>query len=156
MDLTAIRIALASQVQEYTGLATFPQLMDRINPPVAFVIPHSRPQNPGRSLNTGSMFVVFDETMASDGMSGAVTVNLEILVLLSEAAGIEREQRALDAYLGIGPSEGQSIPQAINADPTLGGLVEHCRAVGISSYGRVASGGIEYFGSHTSIEVLCF
>lgn len=156
MDLTSIRVALASQVQEYTGLATFPQLMDRVNPPVAFVLPHSTPRAVGRSMTTRDMFVVFDETMASDGMSGAVTVNLEILVLLSEAAGIEREQRALDSFLGVGPSEGQSIIQAINADPTLGGLVEHCRVVGISSYGRVAASSLEFFGGRASVEVSCF
>jgi hypothetical protein len=156
VDLTAIRTALAAQVQAITGLATFPQLMDRINPPTAYVLPHSTPRPISRSTTTHDMFVVFDETMSADGASGAVTVNLEILVLLSEASGIEREQRALDAYLGVGPSESQSIPQAISADPTLGGLVEHCRVVGISSYGRVQANAQEYFGGRASIEIMCF
>jgi hypothetical protein len=153
VDLTAIRTALAAQIQAYTGLATFPQVMDRVNPPVAFVLPHSEPRVSGRSLTTSTMFVVFDATMAAAGESGAVTVHLEIMVLLSEASGIEREQRALDAYLGAGPDQAQSIPQAIAADPTLGGLVEWCRAVGISSYGRIAASGLEYFGGRVSVEV---
>jgi hypothetical protein len=107
-------------------------------------------------MSTREMFVVFDETMSSPGQSGAVTVNLEILVLHSEASGIEREQRALDAYIGVGPSESQSIPQAISADTTLGGLVEWCRAVGIASYGRVSANNMEFFGSRVAVEVGCF
>jgi hypothetical protein len=156
VDLTAIRTALAAQVQAITGLATFPQLMDRINPPAAYVMPHSTPRATGRSMTTREMFVVFDETMSAPGASGAVTVNLEILVLLSEASGIEREQRAADAYLGVGPDQSQSIPQAISFDPTLDGTVEWCYAVGISSYGRVAASGLEYFGGRVSVEAGTF
>jgi hypothetical protein len=156
VDLTAIRTSLAAQVQAYTGLSTFPQVMDRVNPPVAFVLPHSEPRVAGRSLTTSTMFAVFDETLSAEGSSGAVTLNLEIMILLSEASGIEREQRAADAYLGVGPDQSQSIPQAINADPTLGGLVEHCRAVGISSYGRIQSSGQEFFGGRIAVEILCF
>jgi hypothetical protein len=103
-------------------------------------------------MSTREMFIVFGETMNGE-MIGSVTVNLDIMVLLSEAAGIEREQRALDAYLGIGPAESQSIPQAIMADTTLGGLVEWCMPIGVSSYGRIAASGIEYFGGRLATEV---
>jgi hypothetical protein len=104
-------------------------------------------------MSTREMFIVYDETMSSPGSSGAVTFSLEILVLHSDASGIEREQRAVDAFLGVGPSESQSIPQAISADPSLGGAVEWCRAVGIASYGRVSANNMEYFGGRVAVEV---
>jgi hypothetical protein len=38
----------------------------------------------------------------------------------------------------------------------LGGLVEWCYAVGISSYGRIQASGIEYFGGRAAVEAGCF
>ena len=81
-------------------------------------------------------------------MDGAITVNLVVLLLISDAAPLEKTQRALDIYLGVDtdPSVGSSVPEAIEQDNRLGGLIHYIQATQADNYGRVDYGGVTYFG----------
>jgi hypothetical protein len=135
MDLTAIRTGLAGQLTTQTGIRTEAQARDQISPPMAVIIPREP-------------VIVFAATM-----DHAMTVNLQVVLALSDAAPVEKTQRALDAYLGFGPGESQSLAGAIEADETLSGLVHWCIPVSISSYGRITYAGQEYFGARVNVEI---
>ncbi len=135
-DLIAVRAALASQITVQTGLRTLPEARDSIQPPVAVILP-------------GQPYVTYGATM-----DGAFTVNLRVLIVISDAAPDEKVQRALDAYLGIGSgTTASSIPDAIMADPTLGGIVHFAEPIAISTYGRISYAGIGYFGSRLDVQI---
>ena len=54
-------------------------------------------------------------------------------------------------FLGIG-GEPDSIPAAIAADPTLGGLVQWCVPVSVSSYGLVQWAGVGHMGARLQVQ----
>lgn len=135
-DLTTIRNALAAQITAQAGgLRVLAQARDQISPPIAVIIPR--------------------EPLATygDTMDGTLTLNLQVVLLLSDAAPSEKTQRALDAYLGIGSGEGQSIAGAIMKDNSLGGAVHWCIPVSVSSYGRVTYADVVYFGARINVQV---
>jgi hypothetical protein len=131
MDLTAVRNKLADSITLYTGLRADGQARDSVSPPCAVIIP-------------GQPFINYGDTM-----DGAVTVNLLVLLLISDSAPLEKTQRALDAYLGVdtSPDVGSSVPEAIEEDNRLGGLIHYIQAVTADNYGRVDYGGVTYFGA---------
>lgn len=133
-DLSQIRTALANQINAGTGLRVLPEAKDQVSPPVAVIIP-------------GQPLVVYGATM-----DGAFTVNLRVLIVISDAAPDEKVQRALDAYLGIGGVAG-SVAGAIQQDPTLGGAVHFAEAVSAGNYGRILYGGIDYFGARVEVQI---
>lgn len=134
-DIAAIRTALASRITA-TGLRALAEARDQVSPPVAIILP-------------GQPFVVYGATL-----DGALTVNLRVLMLISDAAPEEKVQRALDAYLGIGRGvSASSIPAAIMADPTLGGAVHFCEPLQISQYSRVEYNGIIYLGARLEVSI---
>ena len=112
------------------------QARDSISPPVAIILP-SNPLVPA-----------YGQTM-----DGALTISLNILVIISDAATSERTQRALDTYLGIGAGETESIPAAIMADPSLGGTVHYCEPMSAGSYGRISYAGETYFGARITCSI---
>lgn len=134
-DLTAIRNALAAQLTAQTGVRTEAQARDQVSPPMAVIIPREP-------------VIVFGNTM-----DGTLAVNLQVVLILSDAAPAEKTQRALDAYLGLGTGEGQSVAGAIMADNSLGGTVQWCVPVSISSYGRISYAGQDYFGARVNVEI---
>lgn len=131
MDLVAVRNALAASITKYTGLRADGQARDAVSPPVAVIIP-------------GQPFMNYADTM-----DGAITANLVVLLLISDAAPLEKTQRALDAYLGVdqNPAVALSVPEAIEEDNTLGGLIHYIQAVTADNYGRVEYNGVTYFGA---------
>lgn len=135
-SLSAIRTALANQIGTLTGLRTLPEAKDQISPPVAVILP-------------GQPVVTYGQTM-----DGAFIVNLRILIAISDAPPDEKVQRALDAYLGIGANAGtSSIPAAIMADPTLGGVVHFAEPLTAGNYGQISYNGITYFGSRIEVSI---
>jgi hypothetical protein len=132
-DLTAIRNALAAQITDATGLRCDGQARDQVSPPCSVILP-------------GSPYVTFGATM-----DGAFNFNLVILVIISDAAPVEKTQRALDVYLGIGEGEGESIPAAVMSDTTLAGTVHFIEPMTISTYGRIEYSGITLFGARLSL-----
>jgi len=135
MDPNAIASALANTVAEGTGLRTSAQVKDTVNVPIAFVLP-------------GNPFITYADTM-----DGAVKMSWAVVLLLSDAPPTDKVQRALNAYLGIGPGEGNSIPEALAANPTLGGVVEWCVPLAITSFNRVEWNSVIFFGGRLNVSV---
>lgn len=136
-DLVAIRNALAASITKFTGLRTDGQARDQITPPCAVVLP-------------GNPLINYASTM-----DGALDINLAVLLIISDAAPVDATQRALDTYLGVdqNPMIGSSIPEAIEEDNTLGGLVHYIQAVNAGSYGRLEYSGVTYFGARISVVI---
>lgn len=135
-DPNVIAAALAAQVTEFAGLRSLAQARDSVNPPCAVVLPGASP------------FLSYGDTM-----DGALSMRMQILVLITDAAPLEMSQRALNAYLGIGENQDQSIPNAIQMDPTLGGTVHWCVPLTADSYGRIDYAGVIYFGARINCSV---
>lgn len=133
-DLVTITSALAAQITKITGLRALGQATDSINPPCAVILP-------------GQPFLSYGATM-----DGALTVNLMVLVIVSDAAPVEKTQRALDAYLGMGEDQASSIPAAVMEDPTLGGTVHYCEPNTATNYGRIDYAGVTYFGARINLQ----
>lgn len=131
MDLVAVRNALAASITKYTGLRTDGQARDSVSPPCSVIIP-------------GQPFINYADTM-----DGCVTVNLVVLIIISDAAPVEKTQRALDVMLGVDkdPAVGLSVPEAIEEDQHLGGLIHYIQAVSADNYGRIEYNGVTYFGA---------
>lgn len=135
-SLSDIRNALGARIAAGTGLRVLPEARDQISPPVAVIVP-------------GQPVVTYGATM-----DGAFTVNLRVLIAISDAAPDEKVQRALDAYLGIGSNSGTgSIAGAIQADPTLGGVVHFAEAVMAGNYGRISYNDVTYFGARIEVQI---
>lgn len=136
-DLVAIRNALASSITRFTGLRTDGQARDQVTPPCAVIIP-------------GNPLINYADTM-----DGTVTINLQVILIISDAAPVDATQRALDTYLGVdqNPVIGSSVPEAIEEDNTLGGLVHYIQAVSAGSYGRIEYASVTYFGARISVVV---
>lgn len=135
-SLSDIRTALGARIAAGTGLRVLPEARDVISPPVAVILP-------------GQPVVNYGATM-----DGAFTVNLRVLIAISDAAPDEKVQRALDAYLGIGVNAGvSSIAGAIQQDPTLGGVVHFAEAVSAGNYGRISYNDVTYFGARVDVQV---
>jgi hypothetical protein len=135
-DVSAVRTALASQIATVTGMRTLPEAKDQISPPVAIVLP-------------GTPFVQYGLTL-----DGAFTVNLRVLLVISDAGPNEKVQRALDAYLGSGAGvTASSIQNAIRTDPTLGGVVHFAEVMTVSGYNRIEYAGIDYFGARVEVQI---
>jgi hypothetical protein len=136
-DIVAIQNALAAQITAHTGLAAAGQAPDQITPPMAIIIP-------------GNPLAHYGETF-----DGTLTLNLRVVVVLSDAAPSPEVQAALNTYLGIGSGQGQSIAGAIQADPTLGGVTPSGTVpISAGQYGRVEWGGQTYFGARIDVQVL--
>ncbi len=136
-SLSDIRQALATRITAGTGLRALPEARDQISPPVAVILP-------------GQPVVVYGATM-----DGTFTVNLRVLIAISDAPPNEKVQRALDAYLGIGASaaSGSSIAGAIMADPTLGGVVHFCEPISAGNYGRISYADVTFFGARLDCQI---
>jgi hypothetical protein len=135
-SLSDIRAALGARIAAGTGLRVLPEARDQISPPVAVILP-------------GQPLVIYGNTM-----DGTFTVNLRVLIAISDAAPDEKVQRALDAYLGIGANAGpSSIVGAIQQDPSLGGVVHFAEAISAGNYGRISYGDVTYFGARIDVQI---
>src|SRR5215472_11063580 len=134
-DVTAIRNAIAAAITAGTGLRADGQAKDQVVPPVAVVLP----ANP---------FINYSATMDN-------TLNLSFVVLLiiSDAAPVEKTQRALDTYLGVGSGQAASVADAIEADYNLAGTAHFVSVDSAGAYGRVDYAGQTYFGARLSLTV---
>jgi len=144
-NLVAIRNAIAANITAFTGLRADGQARDSITPPCAVVLP-------------GNPYITYGVTMDGPVMGGpvignAVNLSLGVLVIISDSAPVDSTQRALDAYLGVGEDAdaAASVPNAIEADPTLGGLIDFIQAQTVTQYGRLDYGGVTYFGARINV-----
>ena len=134
-----IRAALAAQITaNVTATATVPALRGLLdpstiaNPPVAVVLP---------PLGT-----YIDYTVALE--HGVNELNLRVVILVSRAS--ERvAMPLLDDYLA--PAGASSVPAAILADPTLGGVTDYCIPQVANGPADFNWAGIDYL----SAEIVC-
>lgn len=143
-DLAAIRNAIAANIAAATGLRADGLAHDTVTVPCAVVLP-------------GSPYITYGVTMDGPVMGGpvmgnAVNISLSVLVLVSDGAPADQTQQVLDAYLGVGQHAdvAVSVPDAIEADGTLAGLVDFIQAQTVTQYGRIEYGGITYFGARVN------
>jgi len=135
--LTQIRSALANQIAtQITGLRASEEVPAAINPPMAVVGP-----------NAGT-FAEYEVTM---GPNQAV-VNWSIRVYLILSYGnVVSSQKKLDAYLS--PTGSQSLVQAVNHDPSLGGVADFAVVARAQRYGLVSYNGVDYLGAEVMVDV---
>jgi len=130
-DVKAIRVALATRLSA-TGLTVHATAPGQVNPPTAVIIP-----------NRPAILYV-------QGLGGETTVNL-LAVVLTSAADDASGQDLIDDY--VSSSGVRSINAAVQADPTLGGVVESASVLQVSTYGLVDWAGLQYMGASFAVEI---
>jgi len=128
-----IREALAAQINDaIPGLRALTDPGSIANPPVAVVLP--------------AQGAYIDYTVAFE--SRVYEINVRVILLVSRAS--ERTGVALlDGWLA--PAGSGSVPQAILADPTLGGVTDYCIPQEAIFAGDINWAGVDYFGA----EIIC-
>lgn len=147
-DISAVRNALASQIQALTGLACVPRMPDQINPPMAAILPGSPYAKYGITLGDHIA------TRLPHAIPVVTELNLSVCIFVTRASSLERAQQTVDQYLGFEPSAGvTSIPDALAQDPTLGGVVEFCEPTTVNAYGDIEIAGQTYFQGRLAVIV---
>jgi hypothetical protein len=147
LSISVVRAALATQVGNlaFPALRSLPKAEDQINPPVGIVMPARQYGKYGITLQGATGFL----GVPSLGNTLSPTeISLDYFILLSKASTLERIEENLDLWIGF-ESDGTavSVPAAIEADPTLGGVVEWCHPMTVDAPGPVEWEGIQFFGT---------
>ena len=125
--LTAVRAALATQLSnQIDGLRASANRPAQINVPAAVVLPAQ------------GTVMAYKQTF-----DGAADVYLRIIVIVSEADS-SLGQDLMDPYLSAGGS--QSIYAAVQADPSLGQVVDYADVIEATGYGPISWNGVDYLG----------
>lgn len=130
-SISAIRDALAAQLQTITDLHAYDTIPGTIQTPAAIV----EPDEP---------FIQFDSTMGRGSDDLAFTV-----LVLAQEGTIRTAQDDLDGYLATAGA--RSVKAAVDGD--LGGVVSFARVVSAGGYGQYEFNGISYAGVRFKIEV---
>ena len=129
--LSEIRSALAGSLSSIQGLRTSAHVPDQPNPPIAVVVPEQ---------------IEYD---ASTFGSHRYTFRLMLIVGRVD----ERNAQArLDGYLATDGAA--SVKSAVEADRTLGGLVQVVRVLSADSYRTVPVGDVTYLTAEMVVEVI--
>ena len=130
MSIALIRAGLGKNLATIRGLRVAETIPDQVNPPIAVV-----------SLTT----VSYDGAL----QGGLTTYTFMVTVIVGRIS--ERTaQRTLDAY--ISPGVG-SIKTAIESERSLGGSAFDCRVEGLTSYGSVTIGDVNYLAADFTVTV---
>jgi hypothetical protein len=129
---TQVRVALATRIAAGTGIRAHHSFRD-VTPPAAVVMPIQ-----GAFMTYG---VTFD---------GQVNWHLNVILLVSSGDD-KAGQDAMDAILSTTGSK--SVTAAIQADPTLGGVVSSTVPVEATGYGLMNVNGVEYLGCSFTVEI---
>jgi hypothetical protein len=130
MNLTSVRAGITEALQNINNLRIYEWIPSQVSPPAAVI-----------SLGTGQYDADLDEGMI---------VTYGVLVMLTRADD-QKGQARLDEFLGQG---NDSVYQAIDTNPTLGGSCDSCRVTSWNNPGTFNIGGIEYLGVEINLEVL--
>lgn len=131
-SLTQIREAVADALAAIPDLNTYPVVPDAAATPAAYVEPSTEP------------FWEYDQDF-----DGSEDFHLLVTVLTSRVDA-NAGQEAVDAYVSrTGP---ESVKAAVEADPTLGGLVSDCHVTAARDYGILTLQGIDYYGCRFSLD----
>ncbi|WET79238.1 hypothetical protein P3102_35305 [Amycolatopsis sp. QT-25] len=132
MDISAVKTAAAAAVGTIGGLRCFPFVPDAISPPAWFV---------------AEVEVEYDTTFGR----GMDTVYLTCRLLVSHATD-RTGQEQLDGYLrGAGPL---SVKQALEADPSLGGVCDAVRVQRCSGYGLYEHNATQFYGAEWRVLII--
>jgi hypothetical protein len=132
--LTQVRQAIATALGTIAGLEAHAFRPGSITPPAAIVYPA-----PGQFL---------DYQVTMDAESDLRLVILVIVEWGEEQSAAEQ----LDAF--IADSGASSINGTIDANQTLGGIVDGCDVIAAQDYGTYTIGGVEYLGVEFPLQVL--
>lgn len=136
-SLRAIRLGLKTQLETVSGLRAYDVWPTTINPPVAIVRPVSG--------------------IYSESFGGMAMYQFEIMLLL-QLGDMTVAQEQLDTY--IATDGATSIPSAVEADPTLGGVADSTSVTGWRDVGTMRVGadengqGPEFMGVRFEVECL--
>jgi hypothetical protein len=128
-DLASVRAGLAAALAGIDGLRVYAQPPGTVNPPAAVILRRST-----------SFDVAFGDV---DGYTFAVSV-------LVSYGTPEAAQVALDALTSGGAG---SVRVALEADPTLGGIVDYVRAVSVGPDQITEVAGVQYLSADVTVEV---
>lgn len=87
-----------------------------------------------------------------DTFDGTTTWHFDVWVLVGVGPGFPGGQKWLNRYLA--PAGPDSIKEAFDRDPSLGGVVASARATGGGQYGQVETAGYKALAASIRIEVL--
>lgn len=116
-DVGAQRAGLATRLATVTGLRVATTVPDDVIPPMAVLAP-------------ADPFIDYDLAMGK----GLAEAHWRIIVAVSKTAGAAA-QDLLDDYLSAGTGQTLSIIDALEADKTLGGAVQHLHVEAPRAYG---------------------
>jgi hypothetical protein len=131
--LTQVRQALAATITAQTGLRATASQQAQLSPPQAVVLPV-----------TGT-FVTYSESM-----DGACDMSLRALVVVSRLDSSDGMD-VMDAYLATTGSK--SLYAGVQADRTLGGVVDWAIVREATGYGAVNHGGLDYLGCSVIVDI---
>ncbi len=128
--LSAVRDALKARLANISGLRVYDTWPDTVNPP-CIIVKALRGDAHTTFSGRGSFF--FD------------------LLLVVQIANLERAQDAIDAYLDY--SGASSVIATLEADATLGSVVEGLLVNGWEDYDAIEIGDIQYMSARLPVEV---
>lgn len=135
--LGAARAAVADQLAaELPGVTVYGTIPGTVTVPAVIVAPA-----------TGQL-ADYEQAVSSDLALWSVR-----LVLLAGMVNLETAQNAMDDMLST--TAATSVPAAIRADPTLGGMAEYAEVRTASRYGQMSWNGIQYLGAELAMVVSC-
>ena|SRR5690606_22136556 len=146
-SLGKIRAALAERLAAIDGLRVSAHVASSISPPAAAILPGL-----GAETSTSRPAIEYDKAFRGGSHKLHFLVKLAV-----SAADDESAQEALDAYLD---SEGAlSIKAAVEAglapiEESGEILADYAQVPGVTHYGVLTWGGVEYFGADLHVEVL--
>lgn len=130
---TRVRQALAARLASIEDLNTYAKAPGTVNTPAAIVNP-----------DDGQFYTYLTSQTSSD---------LQLLVLVIVQLGTRSSaEDEIDNY--IDEEEPQSIFAAVQADQTLGGVVDSAAVSGAQNHGVITYNGVEYLGCEFVVEVL--
>ena len=133
--LAEIRAALAAQIEAAgTGLRVSTYAQGSISPPAAVVLPAQ------------GTFIDYDVTFEP----GVANYVMRVVLLVSEGSD-RAATELLDSYLE--PASPVSIRAIIEADPTLGGVVDWANAKAAQRYGMLEWAGLQYLAAEVLVEI---
>ena len=132
MSLKGIRDAVATSIDDISGLRIYDTVPDAINEfPAAWVLPKSGVYN--------------------DAFSTAMTHNLEITLLVARQGNLDEVQDTLDDFIDSAGSN--SIPAKIEAS-SLGSHGDAILVTGYDTYGGLEFNGTPYIGAKINFQVM--
>ena len=132
-SVTAIREAIATQLQLITALNVYSKIADSVMVPAVYV---GQPE-----------VVNYDQTFRASNFRFQIPVKV-----VTGNVQEDQAQELLDTFVSY---EGaNSVPLAIGLDFSLGGSVQSSRVVEARNYGVYEIGGVSYLGVEFLIEVI--